>query len=120
MFLVNVPVGIIAAIAALSVLPDDEPDTQTRLDVGGVGLIALALVLLAVPLLEGRDHGWPAWMLACLACSIPAFAVFPAFERRLRARGGSPLVRVELFRNPDSRAGCRSRCCLWPATPASR
>jgi predicted MFS family arabinose efflux permease len=96
---------VLAAIAALRVLPDDRPDTQTRLDIGGDGLIALALVLLAVPLLEGRGQGWPAWMLACLVCSIPAFAVFLAFERRLRARGGSPLVRFELFRNPGFAGG---------------
>ena len=98
-FLVNVPIGIAAAIAAVLVLPEDRPDAHTRLDGGGVALVALALVLLSVPLLEGRDHGWPAWMLVCLVLAAPAAAVFVAYERRLAARGGSPLVRMELFRN---------------------
>ncbi len=104
-FLVNVPVGVLAAIAALLVLPGDHPDAQTKLDLGGAGLIALALALLAVPLLEGRDQGWPAWMLACLVCSIPAFALFLSFEQRLARRGGSPLVRPALFRNPGFAGG---------------
>jgi EmrB/QacA subfamily drug resistance transporter len=98
-FLVNVPVGILAAVAALRVLPDDQPETHTGLDGGGVVLIGLALLLLAVPLLEGRDSGWPAWMLVCLVCSVPAFAAFLGYERRLAGRGGSPLVRIELFRS---------------------
>jgi cobalamin synthase len=80
-------------------LPDDQPDTHTGLDGGGVVLIGLALLLLAVPLLEGRDSGWPVWMLVCLVVSAPAFAVFLAYERRVAARGGSPLVRLELFRS---------------------
>jgi MFS family permease len=104
-FLVNVPIGIVAAIAAARVLREDERDTGTRLDGGGVILIGLALLFLSVPLLLGRDHGWPAWMLTCLVVAAPAFAVFVAYERRLAARGGAPLVRIELFRNSGFAGG---------------
>jgi EmrB/QacA subfamily drug resistance transporter len=104
-FLVNVPLGILAAVAALLVLPGERPESHTRLDFGGVGLIGVALLLLAVPLLEGRDHGWPAWMLICLVLSLPALAVFLAYERRMEARGGSPLVPLRLFRNPGFAGG---------------
>jgi hypothetical protein len=89
----------VAAIAAIVVLPEDRSVTKTRLDGGGVGLIALALVFLSVPLLEGRDHGWPAWMLVCLVLAAPLGAAFVAYERRVAARGGAPLVRLDLFRN---------------------
>jgi EmrB/QacA subfamily drug resistance transporter len=104
-FLVNVPVGLLTALAAAAVLPDDQPETRTGLDWGGVGLIALALLFFSVPLVEGRDQGWPAWMLVCLVCSPFVFAAFVAFERRLAARGGSPLVRLELFRKPGFAGG---------------
>ena len=53
-FWVNVPVGILTAVAAVAVLPDDKPDTQAGLDWGGVGLIGVALLLFSVPLVEGR------------------------------------------------------------------
>ncbi len=104
-FLVNVPLGVLAAIAAVIVLPADQREARTRLDGRGVALIAAALLLLSVPLLEGREHGWPVWMLVCLACAAPAFALFVAYERRLAGRGGSPLVRIELFRNPGFAGG---------------
>jgi hypothetical protein len=57
------------------------------------------LLLLSVPLLEGRDNGWPWWMLVCLVLVAPAAVLFAWYERRLAARGGTPLVRVELFSN---------------------
>ena len=98
-FLVNVPLGVLAAAAAVIVLPKDDTETHTRLDGGGVVLITITLLLLSVPLLEGRDNGWPVWMLICLVCAAPALGLFLVYERRLAAQGGSPLVRIELFRN---------------------
>ncbi|MBV9381046.1 MAG: MFS transporter [Streptosporangiaceae bacterium] len=99
LFLVNVPLGAAAALAAARVLPRDPPDAHTRLDLGGAGLIAITQLLLTLPLLEGREHGWPAWMLGCLAASAPCLALFVAYEQRLAARGGAPLVPLRLFRD---------------------
>ena len=104
-FLVNVPLGLIAATAALLVLPKDHPERKGGLDGAGVVLLALALSLLAVPLLEGRDSGWPLWMLICLVFAVPAFLLFLAYERWFAARGGSPLVRLELFRKRSFAGG---------------
>lgn len=104
-FLVNVPIGVLTVAAAVAVLPQDRPDIRTGLDWGGVALIALALLLLSVPLVEGREHGWPPWMLVCLVGAAPAFAAFVVYERRLAAHGGSPLVRLELFRHPGFAGG---------------
>lgn len=119
LFLVNVPLGAAAALAAARVLPKDPPEAHTRLDLGGAGLIAVTQLLLTLPLLEGRDQGWPAWMLACLIASAPCLALFLAYERRLAARGGSPLVPLRLFRNRASPAGSRSRFCSRLPTPSS-
>ena len=105
LFLVNVPVGILTAVAAVAVLPEDRPDTRTGLDWGGVGLIALALLLFSVPLVEGRDQGWPLWMIVCLVAQPRPARPSWRIERRLAARGGSPLVRLELFRNPGFGGG---------------
>lgn len=104
-FLVNVPVGLLAAAAALKALPRDQPDSRSQIDGGGVLLIALALVLVAVPLLEGRDNGWPAWMLVSLIVALPAWAAFLLFERRVAARGGAPLLRLSLMRKPSFAGG---------------
>jgi hypothetical protein len=38
-------------------------------------------------------------MIACLIAAVPAWAGFLHFERRVEARGGTPLVRPRLFSN---------------------
>jgi len=100
-FLVNVPVGVLGAYAAVRIVPRDQPDADTRLDLGGVVLAAVTVLLVAFPLLEGRDRGWPVWMLLCLLAAIPAGAAFVLYERRV----DSPLLRLDLFRRPGVAAG---------------
>jgi EmrB/QacA subfamily drug resistance transporter len=111
-FLVNVPIGLVAAGAAWRVLPADEPEAHSRLDGGGVALAAGALLLVAVPLLEGRDAGWPWWAFACLVAALPAGAAFVRYERRLAQRGGAPLVPLELFRNRSFASGVPIAACF--------
>jgi EmrB/QacA subfamily drug resistance transporter len=96
-FLVNVPLALATIVAAYFILPQEEHTDAVSLDWGGVALITTALLLLIVPLLEGRELGWPLWMLACLAAALPAFAGLVWYERRFAAKGGRPLVRTDLF-----------------------
>ncbi|MEV3853661.1 MFS transporter [Streptomyces sp. NPDC050095] len=98
-FLVNVPLGVLAALAALRVLPADQPAEDTTIDRGGVGLGVAFLLLLSVPLLEGRDLGWPLWLDVALVAALPVGWAFVTYERKVAAAGGQPLVRMELFRN---------------------
>jgi hypothetical protein len=53
------------------------------------------VLLVVVPLVVGRAEGWPAWTWLSLAASAPAFAGFVAAERRVRTRGGTPLVSLD-------------------------
>lgn len=99
-FLINVPIGALLLVMAAYFLPADRGQQAQRLDLGGVAALSVALLLLVVPLVLGRDEGWPVWIWVCLATSIPAFAVFVAVERRLTARGGSPVISLHLFIRP--------------------
>jgi|HubBroStandDraft_6_1064221.scaffolds.fasta_scaffold119713_2 EmrB/QacA subfamily drug resistance transporter len=96
-FLVNVPLALATIVAAVFILPKDEHTDAVGLDWGGVALVTTALLLLIVPLLEGRELGWPLWMIACFAAAFPMFALFVWYERRFAERGGRALVRMELF-----------------------
>jgi EmrB/QacA subfamily drug resistance transporter len=104
-FLVNVPVGIVALIAAAIVVPPAWAQRRPRLDplgaVGVSGSIALALV----PLTLGRDQGWPLWTWISLAASVPLLLLTVAWERRLARRGGEPLLDLPLFRDRAFSAG---------------
>ena len=104
-FLVNVPVGILALIAAAIVVPHAWAPHRPRLDpLGAVG-ISVSIALALVPLTLGRDQGWPLWTWISLAASVPLLLLTVAWERRLARRGGEPLLDLPLFRDRAFSAG---------------
>jgi EmrB/QacA subfamily drug resistance transporter len=104
-FLVNVPVGVLAVIVGAIVVPSARGQHRPRLDplgaVGVSGSVALALV----PLTLGRDEGWPVWTWVSLAAALPVLAATVAWERRLTRQGGEPLLNMALFRDRAFSAG---------------
>jgi EmrB/QacA subfamily drug resistance transporter len=96
-FLINVPVGIIAVTASAVLVRESRAPRPPRLDPGGVALISAALLLLLYPLVQGRQLGWPAWTFVSMAAAVPLFAVFVWYERVKYRRDGSPLVQLSLF-----------------------
>jgi len=96
-FFINAPVGLAAFIGSLLFLPDSRAPNTQKPDIGGVALLSLTLALLIYPLIEGRESGWPAWIITMLAASPLALIAFIRFERWLSARGGAPLVELSLF-----------------------
>src|SRR6516225_3903286 len=104
-FLVNVPVGVLALIGAALVVPRARAERRPRLDpLGAVG-ISVSIALALVPLTLGRDQGWPPWTWASLAASLPLLGLTVAWERRLARRGGEPLLDLPLFRDRAFSAG---------------
>jgi MFS family permease len=99
-FLINVPVGVLVLGAASRWLPADDRRASRSLDGPGVASLSVAVLLLVLPLMLGQAEGWPGWAWACMAASVPAFAVFLSAERRASARGGSPLVNVSVLARP--------------------
>jgi MFS family permease len=101
-FLVNVPTGIVLLGAGFRRLPPDSGARRgRRLDLAGVAALSAAIVLVALPLMLGRETGWPAWTWISLAMTAPALAAFAFVERRLRRTGGDPLLNLPLlFRSP--------------------
>ncbi|WP_019171725.1 MFS transporter [Pseudaminobacter salicylatoxidans] len=98
-FLINVPIGIAALIAGRFLIVETRAPGAARLDLRGAVIAAIGLALLLLPFMEGQDYGWPWWSLALPALSIPVFAYFAYYERRLSAAGGVPIIDVSLFRN---------------------
>src|SRR5713101_8140925 len=75
-FLINVPVGVLAFAASAVLVRESKAANPPRLDPVGVGLISAALLLLLYPLVEGRQLGWPAWTVASMAASVPMRGAF--------------------------------------------
>ncbi|WP_226873502.1 MFS transporter [Microbispora sitophila] len=103
-FLVNLPVGVVTLLL-LRLVPESRSETARTLDLTGVVLVVPALLLLLVPLVEGRQEGWPGWTFASLAASAAMFALFAVQQVRLSRAGGAPLVEPSLFRSRSFTAG---------------
>jgi EmrB/QacA subfamily drug resistance transporter len=97
-FLVNVPVGIVAFVAALRLLPESRLKDAPSLDVVGAVLVTGACTLLILPLIQGREAGWPTWTFVSMAASVVAFGAFAWHEARRERTGRSPLVETSLLR----------------------
>lgn len=96
-FYVNVPVGVLAFLAAVRYLPESKSDQRIRMDLAGIAVISLASLTLMLPLVQGREAGWPAWMLVLMATSVPLLLVFGAIERRQDRIDRSALVPPDLL-----------------------
>ncbi|MEV0995151.1 MFS transporter [Nonomuraea sp. NPDC050202] len=97
-FLINLPIGLAAVLAALRFLPEFRLSNATRLDLPGVALVSIAAFLLIFPLIQGREAGWPAWTFVSMAASAALFALFGRYESRRARSGRDPLVTPSLFR----------------------
>jgi EmrB/QacA subfamily drug resistance transporter len=104
-FVVNLPVGIIALIAAALLLPRGAEGKRLSTDGIGLLLISVALVAVLVPLIQGQEEDWPPWTYLSLAAGILLLVAFAFWERRLAAKGVEPLVPPHLFSHPAFTGG---------------
>lgn len=116
-FLVNVPVGLAALLAATFLVPESGGQDKPRLDVGGVLLLSAALTSLVLPLSIGRDQHWAAWVLLMLAASPPLIIAFFLFERSLTRRGGMPILDAALLKVRRFRRGLLAALLFFFTTP---
>ncbi|MEV4218644.1 MFS transporter [Nonomuraea sp. NPDC049725] len=98
-FLINVPIGVAALALTRAVVPESRAGTAARLDLGGAALVTGALVATLLPLIEGREQGWPLWTWLS---PLVALALLTAYGRR---RHASPLIDLALFRERAFTAG---------------
>lgn len=96
-FLINVPIGLVALYLAQRHLPRARSPRPLRLDLLGVVLSVFGAALLMVPLIEGHavHHGGVTWFAIPLGLAV--FAVFAKTQAWKQRRDGSPLVVPRLF-----------------------
>jgi EmrB/QacA subfamily drug resistance transporter len=104
-FLVNVPIGIIAVALAARWLPAARGASRPKFDPIGAVAIAASIGLALVPMILGRAEGWPLWTWISLIASVPAMALSVRWEARLTKRGGSPMIDLALFRERSFSVG---------------
>ncbi|KFX21879.1 MFS transporter [Pectobacterium betavasculorum] len=95
-FLINVPIGLLA-IAAARFIPESCTSLRPSLDWMGVLLVSVGLTLLLVPLIEGPGQGWPAWSLWMLATAAILLIIFYRQQEQRQLAGHLPLVDMRLL-----------------------
>ncbi|WP_296426532.1 MFS transporter [Yoonia sp.] len=98
-FLVNIPVGVIAVAATLRYVPKLPGNADLRLDFVGVLIAGAALLLVLFPMIEGRQVGWPWWCWLMMLAAAPMAVVFVMWERAQARRNAPQLIPASLFAN---------------------
>ena len=94
-FIVNVPLALPAAVAAVRVLPEiRDPDRPALPDALGSVLLIAAVTLLTLGLVRGPAWDWD---LRVVACFVAAVALTVAFALR-SARHASPVLELSILR----------------------
>ncbi|MFI5682672.1 MFS transporter [Streptomyces sp. NPDC051636] len=103
-FLVNVPVAVGTLAAALVLVPSTKERSAGRPDVLGSLVLAVGLVAIVLPLVQGRENGWPLWGWCCLAAGTVAVVGLGVYEAR-RGDRTVPLLPARAFRLPAFSVG---------------
>ena len=104
-FLINLPLAGIVLILLPRTVPESRSPVRHRVDLVGLVGIALGLGALLLPLVEGRQRGWPLWSWLSIAAAVLIFVAVAGQQRRLAARGGDPLFPPAAFAARPVRVG---------------
>ncbi|ETD30426.1 MFS transporter [Williamsia sp. D3] len=96
-FFINLPIGIVIAIAGFFLVPNTKSEEVRDLDIVGVVLAVGGVLLLVYPLVEGRQLGWPAWSFVLMALSPVVLTAF-VFQQKRRTITDA-LIPLRLFGN---------------------
>jgi EmrB/QacA subfamily drug resistance transporter len=101
-FLVNVPIILVALVAGFFLVPGSKDPEEAALDPIGAVLSIIGIVALVYGLIEAPDKGWTSTVtLAAFALSVVVLAAFARWELRVK----DPMLDIRYFRNPSFSVG---------------
>lgn len=103
-FLIHLPVGILAVILATMWVPT-LPTFARRIDAPSVVVSVLGMTALVVAVQQGPGLGWPAWSVGLGVLGLLFIALFIRLQATASRRNSSPLVPLTMFRNRNYSLG---------------
>lgn len=116
-FLINLPVGIIAFIGGFRLIPHIPGNPALKNDWLGIVIASISVFLLVFPLVEGRTYGWPLWAFVMMVLCIPGFVIFALWERNRAKNNAAQLLPVSLMSNVNYVLGVLATMTLFSAMP---
>ena len=122
LFLINVPIGALAIVAALRLLRDTGYKERRPFDGVGLGLISIGLVALLLAFSGAGDWGWGSVKTLSL---LVAGGLFLALFALWVGRREDPLIDLSMFRVPIFTLtlgviGAETdRCATWAQAPST-
>ena len=101
-FLINVPIVILALLAGLLLVPESSDPSPPRIDLAGAILSMATLMTLVYAIIEAPSRGWTDQVV--LAAFGTALVLGAAFIFR-EMKAGNPMLDLTFFRNPRFSAG---------------
>jgi EmrB/QacA subfamily drug resistance transporter len=112
-FYVNIPIGVIAVLAALRTLPSPEPGNAGRLDVRGLVLMATGLPLITYGLAEVGSTGSFTGPKVLIPLIVGLALVVTFVLHALRVP--NPLLNIRLYKRPTFSSASFAMFCLGAA-----
>jgi MFS transporter, DHA2 family, multidrug resistance protein len=105
-FLINVPIVVIALVAVVMLLPESRSARRPSIDLSGMVVSTAGLVALTYGFIKAGQDGWSdTAAIALIAAGVVLLALLPVVERRIARRGGQPLADLQLFSSAGFRWG---------------
>lgn len=98
-FLINIPVGILAIALAYINIPQVSRDLATKISFMPMLQLFSLLVGLICPLILGPELHWPLWIIGLFVLSVLLLIAFLTRQKALHRTGASVLINFSIFRN---------------------
>ena len=101
-FLINVPIIVLALVLGYFLVPKSKDPEQARLDPVGAGLSIVGISTLVYGLIQGPSNGWASTStLGAFAIALVVLGLFARWELRVE----EPMLDLSFFRNPAFSTG---------------
>lgn len=101
-FLINLPVVLMALVAIAFLLPENKSSEQHKIDTFGIVLSSIGLTGVTYGAIQAESNGWSnRWVIASLLVGGVVLPLFYLWERSVVRRGRQALIDIKLFGYPS-------------------
>lgn len=104
-FLLNVPIGLLAVLAGIALLPRAERHPDRRIDLVGTVLFGAGLFAFLFPMIQEKRHGFDAAMVVWWLAALGLAGAGLIHQRRRQRKGQATVIEPGMFANDTFRLG---------------